>query len=79
MAIINYDDLKGNRLMEIKIPQVDKNIYEKYNSDNWMCLPRYTSDDDTSHLDVGDLVYCPSEFSDYEEDVDIREIFSHAL
>ena len=65
--------------MEIRISRGDKNVYEKFDMDNWMCLPAYTSEDATSFLDVGNLVYCKSESSQYKGDVDIEEIFSQML
>lgn len=65
--------------MEIKIPRGDKNVYEKFDMDNWMRLPAYTPEDATSFFDVGNLIYCKSETSQYNGEVDIKEIFSQVL
>lgn len=70
---------KGKGKMEIKISRSDKNVYEKFDMDNWMCLPPYTPEDSTSFFDVGNLVYCQSESSQYEGDIDIKEIYSQIL
>lgn len=65
--------------MEIKISRNDKNVYEKFDMDNWMCLPAYSPEDATSFFDVGNLVYCQNESSRYEGEVDVKEILSQMI
>ncbi len=68
---------------EVKIPRGDKNVYEKFDMDNWMCLPTYDPNDATTYFDVGNLVYCRSEISQLSDEelknLDVQEIFSTML
>ena len=68
---------------EVKISRGDKNVYEKFDMDNWMCLPKYDPNDATTYFDVGNLVYCRSEMSQLTDEelknLDVKEIFSTML
>ncbi|MCI8345280.1 MAG: hypothetical protein HFJ42_04860 [Clostridia bacterium] len=67
-------------MSEVKIPRGDKNVYEKFGMDNWMCLPTYDRSKATTYFDVANLVYCRSEISQLTDEelqsLDVKEIFS---
>ncbi len=66
-------------MIKTEIPRGDKNVYEKMDSDNWMLLPKFTSEDETSYLDISDIVLSKPETLEDEDELDIEWVFAASL
>lgn len=60
--------------MKIKESKMEKNLYNKMHSEDWMVLPSLSGQKGTTYMDVHDLVLYPeSLFDSIDKEMDINQ------